>query len=472
MSFFKEQVSASYYTLDVFYLLASVCLLLVVTAIGLIDAGLVRRRNILETWLVKLASAILAGGAFLVVGYGIWNWQYFQALGIPNPLGEAIKGWWIGGPNMTTFSHNLDPAITPEADVFQVFAVFFFAYAAVIGALLHSAGLERIRAAPMLIIAVIAGGIVMPFEAYLTWGSASFLTNNGAHDYLGLFSCYVLVGVWGLIIAWRVGPRLGAFRPHPQAAGVFPGNLGLTGIGIGLLLFAVPFLALGCGFIVPDAGYFGISMATSGFGLVALNVVASYTGGLLGGMAISYRTRNPLFAMIGPVAGYLGCAACLDIVDPWVCFLVALFSPFAFWIVYTILYRLKIDEKKVVPLGLGCGTYGAIVAGFVGWHTPTGGYFGLEGAYGFQHAQVTPWMQLAALGVTVAVAAVSGLIVIVGLEKTIGLRVKREDELQGLDDALWATPPEPVEQVLADYGNGAVPDQEPAPVGVPVSPGL
>jgi Amt family ammonium transporter len=454
MQFFRDQVSSFSFTSDIFYLMASVCLLLIVAAIGLIDSGLVRRRNILDTWLQKLAAAVLAGGAFLIVGYGIWNWQFNQAFGIPNPLGEAIKSWWIGGTNMTTFSQNLDPRLSPEADTFQIFGLFFFAYAAVIGALLHSAGLERIKAAPMMIIAIVAGGIVMPVEAYLTWGSTSFLTNNGAHDYLGLFSCYVLAGVWGLIIAWRVKPRLGAFTPHPQAAGVFPGNLGFSALGVAIVLFAVPFLAVGCGYLVADAGYFGISMATSGFGIVALNVGAAYFGGIIGGLLITYKTKNPLFALIGPVTGYVGCAACLDVVHPWVCMLVALGSPFAFWFVYTLLYRARIDEKKIVPLGLGSGVYGAIVSGFVAWHTPTGGYFGLRGAYGFQHAQVSPWMQLAALGVTIGTAAISGLVLVLVLEKTIGLRVKQQDELVGLDEALWGTPPEPVEAILADYGTG------------------
>lgn len=205
-SFFGSQVSNDTLTQDLFYGLASVCLILVVMAVGLIDGGLARRKNLLDTWVTKLVCAILAGGAFLFIGNGIWNWQFYSALAIPNPLGQAIKDWWIGGPNMTTFAQGLDPKLTPSADVFQVFVLFFVAYGAVMGALIHSAGLERVKRVPLYILSIIAGGIAMPFMTYLTWGSASALTNGGLHDYLGVYSLYIFIGTWALILAWRAGP--------------------------------------------------------------------------------------------------------------------------------------------------------------------------------------------------------------------------------------------------------------------------
>ena len=441
VAFFKEQITEGIFVEDILYTLATACLLLVVMAVGLIDGGLVRRKNVLETWVQKIVASLIAGGAFLIIGYGIWNWQYYEAFGIPEPLSQAIKDWWIFGPNLTHIGQQLDPKLAPSAEVFQIFAAFFFAYACVIGALLHSAGLERVKALPMYVIAFLAGGLVMPVLAYYTWGSVSPLTNAGTHDFLGEFSLYIFVGVWALIIAWRAGPRIGAFVADKRTTGPHPYNLGMSASGVALLLFAVPFLAIGCGFLVADAGYFGISMTTSGFGLIVVNIMAAFVGGTVGGAIISYRMKNPLFAVLGPVAGYVGCAAMLDIGKPWECFVVALFSPVFFLLVYEILLKLKIDEKKVVPLGLGCGIYGAIIAGFIGNGEKTGGYFGLEGEYGFQHASISPGMQLAGVGVVLGISIVTGLIVVVGLEKTIGLRVSEEKELAGLDATLWNSPP-------------------------------
>lgn len=444
MQFFKEQVTTEMYLLDIFYLMASASLILLVGAIGLIDAGLVRRKNVLETWIGKLVSAFVAAAAFTLIGYGIWNWQYFTMAGVPNPLGESIKAWWLGGTNLTTFAQNLDPKVVYEADVFQVFFVFFIAYAAVLGALLHSAGLERVKALPMFVICAVAGGLIMPVLAYLTWGSASWLTRNGTHDYMGVFSLYLLVGVWGLILAWRAGPRLGAFTPHSGTRGPVPHNLGLSAAGVGLILFAVPFLALGCGFIVPGTGYFGVSMTTSGFGIAASNVFVAFCGGAISGAIIAYITKNPITALLGPVAGYIGGGASADIVNPWLMFLIAMGGPVVFYAGYRLMLRLRIDDKKIVPLTLGTGIYGALIPGIVKWGTPTGGFFGItEGPYAFQGAEINLWWQLIGVGVVVAIAGVSGLIVILGLEKTIGLRVKEDVELVGLDESFWSAPPAP-----------------------------
>jgi ammonium transporter, Amt family len=460
-TFFGQQVGSDTLTQDLFYGLASVCLILVVLAIGLIDGGLVRRKNVLDTWVTKLVCAVLAGGAFLIIGYGIWNWQFYSALGIPNPLSQAIKDWWIGGPNMTTFAQNLDPKLVPQADVFQVFVLFFVAYAMVIGALIHSAGVERVKRAPLIVLSVIGGGIAMPVMTYLTWGSASFLTNSGTHDFLGVYSLYIFVGVWALILAWRAGPRLGAFVADKRTIGPVPHNLGMSASGAALLLFCVPFLAAGCGYFVSGQGYFGIAMSSSGIGIVAINIAAAYAGGIIGGGLLSWRTRNPLFVLLGPAAGYVGTGTVMDVLHPWVVWLIAMFAPLALYATYRLLLRLRIDEKKIVPLGLGCGLYSVVVGGFVAWHTKTGGYFGLKGHYGFQHAEIGPGMQLAGAGVTIAIAAISGLVLIVGLEKTIGLRVSEKVELEGLDAHSWLYPPSDHLDLPVASQNG-IGDVEPA----------
>ena len=457
-SFFANQVTGSSYVEDIFYALATVCLLFVVAAIGLIDAGLVRRKNLLDTWVQKIICSLVAGLGMAVIGYAIWQAQYYEAFGIPNPVGQALKDWWIGGAALTHFSQNLDPKLFPTADVFQIFLVFFVAYAMVAGALLHSAGLERVKALPMYVICLVAGTIVIPIVLYYTWGSTSPLTNRGVHDYIGTYSLYVVVGVWALLIAWRAGPRLGAFKNHPRTIGPIPHNLGWSAAGVGILMFAAPFAFLGCGYIIGGSGYFGISLAKSGFGIVLVNIFMAYIGGGLAGALIAYRTKNPIMALIGVAAGYIGAGASLDIGLPWQIFIVSFIASFVVYGVYLLLYRLKIDDKKIVPLALGGGIYSAIAAGIVGAGDKTGGYFGLTGKYAPQHASITIGWQLVGLLVTLAIALVSGLIVILGLEKTIGLRVTEEQEVVGLDQTYWQAPPSPYYDdplaVGAD-GNGA-----------------
>jgi ammonia channel protein AmtB len=464
-TFFANQVTGSSYVEDIFYGLATVCLLFVVGAVGLIDAGLVRRKNLLDTWVQKLICTLVAGLGMAVIGYAIWQAQYYQAFGTPNPVGQAIHDWWILGPAVTHFSQNLDPKLFPTADVFQIFLVFFVAYAMVGGALLHSAGLERVKALPMYIICLVAGAIVIPIVLYYTWGSTSPLTNRGVHDYIGSYSLYVVVGIWALLIAWRAGPRLGAFENHPRTIGPIPHNLGWSAAGIGILLFAAPFAFLGCGYIIGGSGYFGISLTSSGFGIVMVNIFMSYLGGGLSGALIAYKTRNPIMALLGVAAGYIGAGASLDIGLPWQVFIVSFLASFVVYGMYLLLYRLKIDDKKIVPLALGGGAYSVIAAGIVGAGDKTGGYFGLTGNYAQQHATISVGWQLIGLAVTVGIALVSGLIVVLGLEKTIGLRVSEEQEVIGLDQTYWQAPPSPYydDPLAVGTTNGHEPAASPQP---------
>lgn len=449
VEFFKEQVSTNIFLSDVFYAMATVCLFLLVVAVGLIDAGLVQRKNLLDVWIGKLACAMAAGLGMAVIGYSIWQVQFYQAFGIAEPLKEAISNWWIGGTNATSFPQTLNPEVAFENDVFQVFLVFFVAYAMVAGALLHSAGLERVKHAPLIIISAVAGTVVVPILLYYTWGSVSPLTRNGVHDYLGAYSLYILVGVWSLILAWRAGPRIGAFvsdrpsaSPGPGILAHRPHNLGLTATGVGLALFAVPFLALGCGYLVPDFGYFGIAMTTSGFGVVLTNIFMSFMGGAVTGLAIAYFTKNPIMALLGPVAGYIGCSASMDVAKPLGMFVVALIAPAVVYGVYLLMVRLRIDDKKIVPLTLGGGIYAVLAAGIAGSGQATGGYFEIEsGAYAFQNATINIGHQIVGLAVTLGIATVSGLVLILLLEKTIGLRVDEADEREGLDEAKWGSGP-------------------------------
>jgi ammonia channel protein AmtB len=141
-----------------------------------------------------------------------------------------------------------------------------------------------------------------------------------------------------------------------------------------------------------------------------------------------------------------------------------LLAPLVVYGVYLLLVRLRIDDKKIVPLTLGGGIYAVLAAGIAGSGQATGGYFEIEeGSYAFQNATINIGHQIVGLGVTLGIAAISGLVLILLLEKTIGLRVPEADELEGLDEAKWGSgPPHEFE----DLG----PEIPPAPPAAGASP--
>ena len=446
MPFFEDQVSLTTFLSAIFFLICSVSLVGAVIAFSLIDGALVRPKNLVDTYIQKLIASLIAGAAFIFIGFAIWMWQYYDAGvvgGGGEGLGQAISDWWLGGFNMTTFAQFIDPALQLEADVFQVFLIFFATFMGAAAALLHGAGLERVKPAATYVISAVSGAIIIPIILYLTWGSTSPLTNRGTHDYVGLFGLYIFVGCAALVLAWRLGPRLGTRRrPHAGTAGPRPSDLSKATIGILVLICCVPWIALGCGFIIPGAGYFGISMTTSGFGLAAINVFAAVFGGAITGAILAYRLKNSFWAMLGPIAGYVAGTAMFDITKPWIMLLVALPAPFIAYGTFRLIQRMGLDEGKVIPLVLGPGIYAALMPGIVHWGTKTGGFIGItEGEFAFQNAEINLGWQLIGLAVTVGISVGSMLILCFLLEKTIGLRVSEEVELNGMDSTYWNLPP-------------------------------
>ncbi|WP_170975692.1 ammonium transporter [Rhizobium sp. FY34] len=430
MKVFTEQVTTNQFLVAFFYIFATIGVLLGTISIVLIDGSMVKAKSLITTVTQKVLSAFISSMAFMVVGYAIWNLQYYQALSVPDALKAAIGDWSLWGMALTHYSQNIDTAVVAEGDTFQIFSIFFFCFAGLTAALIHGAGLERLKASASYLTSAFVGAFVVPVAAYLTYGSASFLTNMGLHDFVGAYCLYMVVGVWSVVLAWRLGPRL-TIPTKPE-------NFSMLTFGILLLLVAIPMFVVGCGFLVPGVGYFGPTMATSGLGIVFTNVFMSFGGGALAGGILAYRTGKPSYILFGPIAGYVACSALFDIVMPWQAFLLSLFGPFILKGGEMVMAVLKIDEPKVAPLALGPSIFSVLAAGIVGSGVQQGGFFGIkEGAYAFQHATVSLGPQILGIVVIVVGTGVSALIVTLLIERTLGLRVPAALEMAGLDTAVF-----------------------------------
>jgi ammonia channel protein AmtB len=305
------------------------------------------------------------------------------------------------------------------------------------------------------------GLVFSPLAGYLAWGPLGPLTNNGTHDFEGVFPLYIFAGTWVAVLAWRLGPRLGAFAEHPRRVAPAGHNLGLAGLGVLLIVFAIPLVSIGSTFIIPETGVFGISFTSTGLGLIVINVLLAICVGGIVGSLIAYRRREPVWAFLGPIAGAVFCGTMFDIADPWVIMLVAIGGPFVALGTANLLRRLKIDEPKVVPVALGPGIVGAILCGFLFWGTKTGGYPGLEGKFALQHAEITPWYQLFGVLAVVACAGIPSLLICLAFEKRGKLRVSDEEEIAGLDVSYWDVSNfgEEGGHPVATNGDGALPSE-------------
>lgn len=433
---FGDQVSSDAFTQNFFYIMASTAVVLALLGLILIDAGLVRRGNMLSTAVQKLMAFFIGTAAYMVAGFALWNYQYNQAYGVPSGFTQALKDWWFGGNFMNDYAQNIDSAVAPGAGNSQIFFVFLAVYGGFVCALVHTAASERIRSAPLYVISGAIGGLIYPVVLWLTWGSTSPLTNAGTHDFVGAYSAYMFAGAFGLVLTLKLKPRIGFFAKPGQAATWVPNNVPMALFGVVVLLFAAPLIVMGCGFFVPEDGYYGVSMTTSGLGIVYTNVFVSFAvGGLVGG-AIAYRTGNPVHAILGPLAAYVANTTAFDVLKPWETVLVSIAGPVAVAAAYTWVNKRGIDDGKVFPLACAA-ILGDLLVGVLAWGTATGGYFGLEGDYGFQHAEINLWWQALGILVTVGIGVVSALVLVTVLGTFMQLRVSPEDEVNGIDAARW-----------------------------------
>jgi ammonium transporter, Amt family len=434
---FADQVSTDNLLMAFIYTVGAVFVLFVVLGLGFIDAGLVRHRNVLDTWVQKFTAAIIGGFATLLFGYAIWQWQFYQAFGIPTPFIQAIKDWWIGGPDSGTASIFLNSTNVPNADTQQVFLVFFVTFTMATMALIHSSAVERVKGTPFYVMAAVIGLVLSPLVGLLCWGPLSPLTNSGLHDFEGVFPLYIFSGTWSLILAWRLGPRRGAFGPDSKGLKPTPGNFSLVAVGVMLIIIAIPFIALGSTWIIPGKGVYGISFTQTGIGLILINMFcALLTGGVVGSIIAHLRKEVP-WLFFGPIAGAVMSGTLFDIGTPIQCMIFGALGPIIALITSKIVISLKIDEPKVVPLAFGPGIAGAILVGFVRWGTPTGGFAGLTAPYALGHAQITPLWQLAGVVATMLISGIPALVLCRVFEKTSGLRISEETEFGGLDKATW-----------------------------------
>jgi ammonia channel protein AmtB len=456
MPFVKEQLSTDMLLLSFIYAVGAVAVVLIVLALCFVDSGLVRRKNVLDTWVAKIVASLIAGGGTMVAGIGIWNWQFNEAFGVPNPLWQALKDWWLGGQFLTHYSGELAFAKLPEADVQQVFAVFFVTFSLGTLALIHTGAMERMRHKPLYVMAAVIGLVLSPLVAFFCWGPVGPLSNQGTHDFDGIFPLYIFAGTWVLVLSWRLGPRLGAFKPHPSGTKPAGHNVALVGAGVLLIMFALPFIAIASTWIAPGEGFFGISFTNTGLGIILENIFAAYIGGAIVGAIIAYRRREAQWALLGPLSGAVICGTLFDVGMPWEVFLVSLLGPVVAYGTWALMRRWEIDEPKVIPLALGPGIAGALICGFVEWGTKTGGYPGLEGDYALQHATITPWWQLAGIVLTMLLAAVPCYLICLAFERSKGgLRVSEAEELAGLDQTYWGIDNFGEEPPLTLTGNGA-----------------
>jgi Amt family ammonium transporter len=309
-----------------------------------------------------------------------------------------------------------------------VFAAFQLMFAIITPALISGAVADRAKfSAWAVFVALWSTVVYFPVAHWVfafgnkvgdTVTGAGFLAARGVQDFAGGTAVHINAGAAALALAIVLGKRHG-WRRDPMR----PHSLPLVMLGAGLLWF----------------GWFGFnagsSLAANGIAGLALINTQVATGGAILGWLLVERIRNghptSLGAASGAVAGLVAITPACAFVDPWAAVVIGFVAGILCSLAVGLKYVFNIDDSlDVVGVHLVGGIWGSLSVGIFG--SAAVNSIGLDGLlYGGGTALLMK--QLLGVGLVFAYSFIATLIIGFAIEKTMGFRIKRENELEGID---------------------------------------
>ena len=409
----EKQVADAQMAGDNGWMLVSSALVLMMSAPGLalFYGGLVRKKNVLGTMMQTFAMMGVITVLWALVTYSL-------AFGAGNAFIGGFHNVLLHGVGLLP---DKDYAATIPLQTFMVYQLMF---AIITPALITGAFAERVKFSAMLVFMVLWALFVYSPMAHMVWGKGGLLNASlGGRfptlDFAGGTVVHVTSGVSALVTALYLGKRVG----YPKVA-MPPHSVVLSFVGAALLW----------------VGWFGFNAGSAlGAGTLATSAfVATHFGAAAAacGWSAAEWIRNgkpsALGAISGAVAGLVGITPAAGFVTPisalWIGLIVGVFC---FFMVVTVKSMFGYDDSLDAfgVHGAG-GTIGALLTGVFANAAINPGV-NIQGALMGNPKQLLN--QLVGVGIAWGLSIVGTLVILVVVDKTIGMRVSEEDEREGLD---------------------------------------
>ncbi|MCA9064918.1 MAG: ammonium transporter [Planctomycetaceae bacterium] len=398
---------------DVSWMLMSCALVLMMTCPGLalFYGGLVRKKNILSVMMQCVFLMGLMSLFWAVIGYS---------------LAFGGSSAWIG--NLDYFLLN---GITPDLDHpdaegmvgDQIKFMFQGMFVIITPALICGAFAERMKFSAMCLFSLLWGILVYCPVCHWVWADNGWLCEANeqalfpAIDFAGGTVVHITSGVSALVCALLIGRRRG-FPTEPMP----PHNLTYTCIGTGLLWM----------------GWFGFNAGSAGeanykaVNAVMVTHLAASAGVLAWSVAEWLKHGRP--SILGACSGAVAGLVCITPASGSVNSISAIIMGFLAGVVCffactkvknTFRYDDSLDAFGVHGVG---GTLGALLTGVFAVKDITKVHGGLlDGEPGQMVPQIVSVLAAGGLG------AIGTIVIYFLLDKTIGVRVSDQEEVQGLD---------------------------------------
>lgn len=391
---------------------------------AMVESGLARAKNTVNILTKNFIVFALASVTFWFVGWGLMFSDGNGFVGLTNLLfanGGKDEGFssigWTQVPFWAKF-------------------MFQLVFAGTAATIVSGAVAERIKILAFIIFSVILVGIMYPITGHWIWGGG-WLASLGFWDFAGSTVVHS-VGGWAALAGVIVlGPRLGKYRKDGSVNPIMGHNMSMVTLG-GLVLWF---------------GWFGFNPGSTmavGDGKAIAHI--AMTTNIAAAMAIVAATamswilqKKPDMTMIvnGALAGLVAITAPCAFVTPEAAAIIGLIAGTIVVLAVFMFDKLKLDDPVgALSVHLVNGIWGTLAVGLFAVNEITGAKTGNGlfngGGLTLLSAQATGVLAVGAF------TFIGALIIWLVLKFTMGIRVSKEEEIQGLD--------------IGEHGQEAYPD--------------
>jgi Amt family ammonium transporter len=387
----------------VWVLIAAFLVFLMQAGFGMLEAGLIRAKNTCSILMKNFMDFCMASLGFFMFGYAIM-------FGSGNAL-FGTNGWFLSGAE--------SGAGLPLYAYWLFHAVFCGAAATIVAGGIA----ERLKFPAYLMYSFLISATVYPIVGHWVWGGGWLAKLNFA-DFAGSTVVHA-VGGWAAFTGTLIlGPRIGKFNKDGSANAIAGHSMALASLGTLILWFAWFGFNPGSTLGVNDGSLIS---------RVAINTNLAAASGAITGMFFAwYKFGKPDLSMTmnGALAGLVAITAPCAFVSPGEAIIIGAVGGIIIVSGIIFLDKNRVDDPVgAVPVHGMNGIWGTLSVGIFGHKALGLAHDGLLHGGGFIQ------LGIQTLGVfTVIIFVISAMyIVFKFIDSIIGLRVSRDEELQGLD---------------------------------------
>jgi len=368
-----------------------------------LEIGLTRQKNTINILFKNIFIITVGLLLYYIVGFNLMYPGEFNGF-----LGSIVPG--ISPPE-----NGMTPEYASGGYTYWTDFLFQGMFAATAATIVSGAVAERIKIGPFMIFTILYVGLVYPIVGSWQWGGG-FLSSlggeeGGFYDFAGSTLVHS-VGGWGALIAiYLLGARIGKFGEDGKPKAIPGHNIPLATAGV---------LILWLGWF----GFNGGSVLSADPALTSLVLVTTSLAAAAGGIGAiilsTILTKNLDLTMFlnGILGGLVGITAGADLMSPNEAVIIGLLAGAIIVLGVSFVDRIRLDDPVgAVTVHLICGIWGTLAVGIFGDKAGTDQFL----------------YQLAGVGAAGVFCCLAAFIIILTLKKTVGIRVSKDEEIEGLD---------------------------------------